>query len=98
MADVAAVRRQLLKLTRTSWTLTYEALVAAFQHTADCVAWQIGVVLSARCFSACPGLKKAVVEYLSKLVFPLSQRLVLGSGLEEWANIWWRKCSSENLK
>lgn len=45
---MAAVRLQLLKLTRTSWTLAYEALAAAFQHTADCVAWQIGVLLSAR--------------------------------------------------
>lgn len=51
LTDVVAVRRQLLKLTRTSWTLTYEALAAAFQHTADCVAWQIGTLLAARCIA-----------------------------------------------
>ena len=41
------MRRQLLKLTRTSWTLSYEAVAAAFQHASDALAWQIKALLAA---------------------------------------------------
>jgi len=49
LADPAASRRQLLKLTRTSWALAYEAVAAAFRDAADAVAWQLGALLDRMC-------------------------------------------------
>ena len=49
LADPAATRRQLLKLTRTSWALAYEAVTAAFRDAADHVAWQISTLLGTLC-------------------------------------------------
>ncbi len=49
LADPAAARRQLLKLTRTSWALAYEAVAAAFRDAADALAWQLGALLNGLC-------------------------------------------------
>ena len=51
LADPAAARRQLLKLTRTSWALAYEAVAAAFRDAADAVAWQTATLLDGLCAS-----------------------------------------------
>ena len=71
LLDVAAVRRQVLKLTRTSWTHTYEAVTAAFLHAADCVAWQIGAVLAARYAPL-----KDVLQWCSQVVCAPSSRFL----------------------
>ena len=55
LKDPAGAGRQLLKLTRTSWALAYEAVATAFQDAADAIGWQIQALLSALCVLAPQG-------------------------------------------
>ena len=61
LKDPAGASRQLLKLTRTSWALAYEAVTAAFVDAADAVGWQIRALLTALCVlcSSSPPLLQA---------------------------------------
>jgi hypothetical protein len=49
LREAELIRCQITKLTRVSWSLAYEALVAAFCHAADCTAVQLRAAAAARC-------------------------------------------------
>lgn len=51
LTECSGLRRSITKLTRLSWSLTYEAVAAAFTAAADALAFQLCTLLAHRCLS-----------------------------------------------
>ena len=49
LTECSGLRRSITKLTRLSWSLTYEAVAAAFTAAADALAFQLCTLTAHRC-------------------------------------------------